>query len=267
MTVSTSSVTGWWSWAGKGFRLMLLCGLGGGLIVGGWLGFGPALFGEPVWFPFDTDRLVHDLRFRSAGAPVAFEGVGVLYWLVLALLPPGLFLFVFRQLRQEDVLLAREVLIQERRAEHVERARQAEQLWEAFERAELADDLDEQMRCLDGYQEAAELVELSSDVHRDRVQRCRALAQRLGDQKPQLALRVLKHAQQLRQTGKGQGAGLWPLIRGDVLGYLVGLGAVVTGIPLAVLVVLGAVGVLMWVFKILVGAIILLAVLGFIFNR
>ena len=251
----------------RGFRLMLLCGAGAGVAVSLWLIFAPKLWGLQAWFPFAIRLLITELELRWLAAPLPFAGWAVLYWLTPALALGALFTAPWWVARREELTLERQILIQQRRVEHKDRVDEAARIWSAFEAAELKGNADEQLRLLEQYNESAQWVELASDERQDRVQRCMAVAERIGQSEPHLSLKLLEQAKALRRSGRTRHASMARLMAPDLLGYALGALLIPLLLPFAALLVFGAAGIVLWILRLVIAALVIMAIIGALASR
>lgn len=218
-----------------------------GLALALWLGALPRLFGLPGWLPVDTDALA-DLSLRGVAHPIAAGGLGLLYWAGAAAIVPGAAALLWRR-RRPGLALRRSLAEQEQRIRLAAVDQGAEEAWARYRDAEAAGDLDGQIRQLEEYEDRVELALLERQDREARLERCVEAAERIGRSNPERAAALLRRADAIvRRRGRG---GAWSLVRHDVLGYALGaaMGALV--LPAGVVFLAVAVGVAVFVLKVL----------------
>lgn len=244
----------------RGFARMFLVGVGVGVGLLAWLSLGPGLWGGAIWFPFDPGALIDDLSVRARPLEVPFEGSGLLFWgAAFGLLPAGFAAF-WRLVRGEEVALARQLEMAERKAERRAAFAAAERAWAAAEASEAAGDREGQLRHLDEYLAHARHLEMTEDARADRVTQIRDAAARIEASDPEGAVRLLREAQRMLSS-RGPSAALWTHIRLDVLGYVLGASSALAVFPLALLIVLGLVGLVLWTLKMVLAVLVVLALI------
>lgn len=209
-----------------------------GAVFGGlttlWMVLLPAAMGVGAWFWFDFGALSGDLDLAGRPTP-DFAGAGILWWLVTIALPPAGFALCWTVLRARAVGLDNELALARRRAERKALFEESEALWQQVEAAEQAGEPAWQVTALDAWIAHARRVELTADLHADRIERLRQMARAVGPSDPDAAVRMLEEAKALTEAREGRALGLWPAMRGDLLRFALGFAAGMVGIPLLIM--------------------------------
>ncbi len=223
----------------------------------------PAAAGASAWFWFDFGALSGDLDLRGQPTP-AFAGAGIVWWLVTFALPPAGFALCWKALRAREVGLDQELAVARRRAERKALFEESEALWQAVEVAEQAGDPAAQVTALDAWIAHARRVELTADLHADRIERLRQMARTVGPSDPDAAVRMLEEAKALTEDRHSRALGLWPAMRGDLLRYGLGFAAGLVGIPLLLMPAAFVVWALNMILAILAVAAVVVVILFFV---
>ena len=223
----------------------------------------PAALGLGAWFWFDFGALSGDLDLEGQATP-AFAGGGILWWLVTFALPPAGFALCWQILRAREVGLDQELALARRRAERKALFEESETLWQAVEAAEQAGDAAGQLTALDAWISHARRVELTADMHADRIDRLREMARTVGPSDPDAAVRMLEEAKALTADRESRALGLWPAMRGDLGRYGMGFVAGMLSIPLFLIPAAFVVWALNMILAILAVAAVVVVILFFV---
>ncbi len=222
-----------------------------------WLNFGPLFLGGSAFWPFDLGALLWQFDLEVPRLRLTTGELAVWGGIAVVALGGG-FAVAWRSLRLEEVTLELSLLDQQRRVAYTHEIEALESLWTQMTEAEADGDTARYLELLTRYEERAERIPPNVDA--DRVDHCRAAAARLKDTHPDRALRLL----QLARDYRSEGTRIVPMrsvILRDAAAFFTGALAVLGGIPLASLVVIGFAGMVIGVLKWFVAAIIVLIVL------
>jgi len=236
-------------------------------MVGGlttlWLALGPRLGGQPGWWWFDFGALIDDLDLVVNRAALGLEGFGLVYWAVALALPPAGFALAWKGLRARAVGLDHELALARRAADRKGLMDEAEAIWAAAEDAETAGDHAAQVGHLDAYMALARRLESSADLRGDRIERIRTMARTLTPVDPDAAVRLLEEAKALMDRPT-EAAALtsWAAMRGDLLRYGLGFGAMLLGVPLFLV----PVGWVMWMLNMILVIVVIVLIIAVVFG-